>query len=78
MKILVVDDREDGRYLLGAILKSNGYAVESATNGAEALKMARRDPPHLIISDLLMPVMDGYTLLEQWKADPQYCLNISH
>jgi signal transduction histidine kinase/DNA-binding response OmpR family regulator len=69
IRILIVDDREDNCYLLETLLKSNGFEVECARNGAEALAKARQTPPQLIISDLLMPVMDGYSLLRQWKAD---------
>ena len=67
--ILVVDDNEPNRYLLSAQFGGNGYAVEEARNGEEALAIARENPPDLIVSDLLMPVMDGYTLLRLWKAD---------
>ena len=56
-------------YLLRAILTGNGCEVEEAQHGAEALVKARQSPPHLIITDLLMPVMDGYTLLRYWKSD---------
>jgi PAS domain S-box-containing protein len=68
-RILIVDDRDDGRYLLHRLLQGQGYEVEVACHGAGALNQARERPPQLIISDLLMPVMDGYTLLRQWKAD---------
>ena len=69
IRVLIVDDREESRYFLETLLKSSGYEVESARHGAEALDKARQNPPQLIISDLLMPVMDGYTLLRQCKAD---------
>ncbi len=68
-RILIVDDHPENLYLLRAILQGHGYGVEGARHGAEALAKARQAPPDLLISDLLMPVMDGYTLLRQWKAD---------
>lgn len=67
--ILIVDDNAENLYLLRALLQGNGYAVEEARHGAEALTRARQGPPDLIVSDLLMPVMDGYTLLRDWKSD---------
>ena len=67
--ILIVDDLPQNLYLLRALLQGYGYAVKEAVNGAEALIKAREDVPDLVISDLLMPVMDGYTFLRQWKAD---------
>jgi PAS domain S-box-containing protein len=69
ISVLIVDDNPQNLYLLRALLQGHGYAVDEAHNGAEALTRARQAPPNLIISDLLMPVMDGYTLLRQWKAD---------
>ncbi len=67
--ILIVDDQEIHRLMLRTLLQDNGYQVKEAVNGKEALEKARLAPPDLIISDLLMPVMDGYTLLWHWKKD---------
>ena len=71
MTVLIVDDKEENLYYLQALLTGHGCAVETARHGAEALVKAHQHPPELVISDLLMPVMDGYTLLRQWKADPR-------
>ena len=69
MHALIVDDQEQNLYLLRALLGGFGYDVEEARHGAEALAKARQHRPDIVISDLLMPVMDGFTLLRQWKAD---------
>jgi two-component system cell cycle sensor histidine kinase/response regulator CckA len=66
---LVVDDNRENLYLLRALLQGSGFTVDEANNGADALARAGTAPPDLIISDLLMPVMDGFTLLRRWKAD---------
>ena len=68
-RALIVDDKEENRYLLRMLLTGHGFEVDEACNGAEALAEARRQTPDVVISDLLMPVMDGYTLLREWKAD---------
>ena len=68
-RVLIVDDSEDNLYYLRTLLSAYGYDVESAVHGAEALAKARHSPPGLVISDLLMPVMDGYTLLRHWRQD---------
>lgn len=67
MNILVVDDKEENRYLLEALLKGIGYKTITAKNGAEALGFANKEIPDLIISDILMPVMDGYSLCRECK-----------
>jgi PAS domain S-box-containing protein len=68
-RILIADDDGRNLYLLESILKGYGYGVTSATNGAEALELARQSRPDLIISDIFMPVMDGFALCMEWKAD---------
>lgn len=67
--ILIVDDNDTNLYYLETLLRGNGFAVTTARHGAEALVVARREPPALVVSDLLMPIMDGYTLLRYWKSD---------
>jgi hypothetical protein len=69
-KILIVDDQEENLYLLQAILGSNGYTLAQARNGAEALELARKNKPDIIITDILMPVMDGFSLCRECKKDP--------
>jgi CheY-like chemotaxis protein len=68
-RALIVDDHAPNRYLLRALLQGHGWQVEEAQDGAEALARALAQPPTLVVSDLLMPVMDGYTLLRRWRED---------
>jgi len=74
MKVLVVEDTEDFRILLEDQLTVEGYEVISAINGKEGLEKAIQSPPDLIISDILMPKMDGFEFCRQIKTNPQ--LNI--
>ena len=68
-RVLIVDDNSSNRYLLQSLLEGEGMEVITAENGKEALEMARANPPDLIISDILMPVMDGYAFCRQCKLD---------
>ena len=69
MKILIVDDNADDRVLLERALMNEGYSVSSATNGLLALERALDSPPDLIISDIMMPEMDGFELCHRVKLD---------
>ena len=67
--ILIVDDNSQDLTLLQTLLNRHGYGVTAAANGAEALEKARSERPDMIISDILMPIMDGFTLCREWKRD---------
>ncbi|NMB79399.1 MAG: hybrid sensor histidine kinase/response regulator [Methanomicrobiales archaeon] len=70
-RILIADDNPQNLYLLESILKAHRFDVIPATNGAEALEAAKTVPPDLVVTDILMPVMDGFELCRRWKADEQ-------
>lgn len=69
--ILVVDDSITTRSLEKTILESQGYTVRVAVDGVEALERLRAEPADLVITDIQMPRMDGYGLLEEMKKDKQ-------
>jgi len=69
MKVLIADDEQKNLILLRDFLKGLGHDVMTAENGKIALEMARANPPEIIISDILMPVMDGFKLCQEWKKD---------
>ncbi|NOX91548.1 MAG: response regulator [Gammaproteobacteria bacterium] len=71
MNVLIVDDKPENLYLLRTLLSAKGYEVIEAVNGEQALVCAGQSPPDLIVSDILMPVMDGFALCRAWKADAQ-------
>jgi threonine synthase len=70
--ILIVDDTEDASRLIRRILQSQGnYTLHEASDGFQALELAQRELPDLIILDLMMPEIDGFGVLDQLKANPQ-------
>ena len=69
MKILIVDDIKDNIYLLEIWLKGSSYDVVSAANGMEALEKLRTEAFDMIVSDILMPVMDGFKIFQDFKGD---------
>ncbi len=71
-RVAIVDDNTDARRLIRRILQSQGnYQLFEATNGAEAIQLAKREIPDLMILDLMMPEVDGFSVLDALKADPQ-------
>ncbi len=69
--ILVVEDDSDMRALIRRTLLSDGYAVRAAADGHEAAMACERDTPDLIISDVHMPRMSGFEMVEALKAEPE-------
>jgi DNA-binding response OmpR family regulator len=69
VRILVVEDSATQAQRLQHLLEQHGYQVVIASNGRLGLEMARQSPPALIISDVVMPEMDGYELSQRIKAD---------
>lgn len=69
--ILVVEDNLPLNQSLGELLRSQGFRVQSAAHGADALAQMLREPPDLVLSDVVMPHMDGFALLTQMRQDPR-------
>lgn len=69
-KILIVDDDVETLRLVGLMLQRQGYEIASASNGAQALSMAQREMPDLIVLDVMMPDMDGYQVTSTLRQLP--------
>jgi DNA-binding response OmpR family regulator len=67
MKILIVDDESQIRGMLSTLFKRAGFAVEAATNGAAAISLCQTDTFDVVLSDVMMPQMNGHELA-QWMA----------
>ena len=70
-RILVVDDDPSVRFLLRMIFESSGYEVTEAQNGVAALIWIMDATPDLVVTDMMMPVMDGGELIKHLKSDPR-------
>jgi CheY-like chemotaxis protein len=68
IRVLVVDDDEDGRDLLATVLARNGALVTTAGTAAEALDLFERERPRVLISDIALPLEDGFSLLQKIRA----------
>jgi threonine synthase len=70
-RVLIVDDVPEARRLLRRILQSQGdYTIYEAENGSEAIELAKKELPDLMVLDLMMPEVDGFAVLDALKADP--------
>ena len=69
-KVLIVDDEPHMLRVTELSIKKGGYAIVIGRNGREALELAAREKPSLIVMDVSMPEMDGLTALQQLKANP--------
>ncbi|MCL4272997.1 MAG: response regulator [Anaerolineales bacterium] len=68
--ILIVDDEPSGRHTLESILEGQGYQIEMAENGMEAIEKARQILPDVILLDVMMPGMDGFEVCRRIRSDP--------
>jgi CheY-like chemotaxis protein len=74
VRVLLVEDDDDMRMDLAELLRAEGFEVEVAAHGAEALAMLRTtDPPDVILLDLMMPTMDGWAFRAEQRADARLC-----
>jgi two-component system, cell cycle response regulator DivK len=69
-RILVVEDQPDGRQIIRDMLAGTGYEITEAENGEEALTAIAKQRPDLILMDIQLPIMDGYEVTRQIKANP--------
>ncbi|MCA1621206.1 MAG: response regulator [Acidobacteria bacterium] len=67
--VLVVEDEEDIRFLLKAVLESEGYQVTEATTGKDAVRIAAEAAPELILMDISLPLLDGLSATRQIRAE---------
>lgn len=72
-KILLVDDKWENRTVLVNLLEEIGFEIIEASQGQEALELAKSEHPDLIITDLVMPVMDGFEMMRHLRRSPDLC-----
>lgn len=72
MKILLVEDTEDNRFMMRRLLEMDGYTVIEATNGREAVTLAQEEKPRLVLMDLSLPVIDGIAATKLLRQIPGF------
>ena len=70
-RILIVEDKATSRELLRTVLEQQGYAVDEALDGEDALRQVRANPPDLVLLDLQIPARDGYDVVREIRKDPR-------
>jgi CheY-like chemotaxis protein len=70
-RILIVEDKATSRELLRTVLEQQGYVVDEARDGEEALRIIAERPPNLVLMDLQMPARNGYEVVEEIRKDPR-------
>lgn len=70
-RILLIEDNEQNRYLVTFLLERHGYEVISAVSGSLGLELAAKESPDLILLDIQLPGMDGYSVARALKIDPR-------
>jgi len=71
-KILVIEDNEQNLYLLTFLLQKHGYEVSAARDGKEGIEMAEQVKPDMILLDIQLPVMDGYTVARKLRKSQDF------
>lgn len=71
LRVLLVEDAPFLRYAFGRLLRMHGFEVMEANDGREALDCINDFQPQLVVTDLMMPVMDGVELIQRLRADPR-------
>jgi DNA-binding response OmpR family regulator len=66
-RVLVIEDETNIADVLVTALEDEGYAVRSAADGRQALDVLREWPPHVVLLDLMLPILDGWSLLAEWR-----------
>jgi len=77
-RILVVEDQPDNRQIIRDMLALTDYEITEAENGEQALVAIAKQRPDLILIDIQLPIMDGYTATRQIKADPRIAIDPDH
>jgi two-component system, sensor histidine kinase and response regulator len=71
VQVLIIEDADEIRFNIAEILRSDGFTVLEAGDGEAGLALVRSSPPDLILCDIIMPIVDGYDVLKQIRAEPQ-------